>query len=316
MKTVMIPIGWSLRLTACLKRTKQPDLRGHDVKVTFIHTSDIHSRTLPYALDVTETDESLGLDPNSPTVGGVARAATIIRRIRASGPRVVHIDTGDVFQGAPLFNLYLGEMEFRWLRARARITTGFGRRSTPARSVARRLNTSMYSPSSLLADRAPRRPRSFEVILARALILGGHLHIVITPPEEITDCDPDPNCAGFDNVAFPGCGAHLPVSVRQSLTSLFSAFDEADWTREAFDAVTDGVAAFYEAQHTAGYSDYGSCVEDVGQAATRDCDCLTMASVERARCQARRWLNAAEMCFELPCVKIGEERRIQRIFPM
>jgi len=55
------------------------------------------------------------------------------------------------------------------LRARAKTTPGFGPRSIPARGVVRRLNTSMYLPSSLLAGRAPRRPRSFELVFARAL---------------------------------------------------------------------------------------------------------------------------------------------------
>lgn len=101
--------------TGCLVKTEQPVVEGHDVRVTFIHTSDIHSRLLPYALDVGETDESLGLDPDSPTVGGAARATAIIKSIRAAGGRVVHIDTGDVFQGAPIFNLFKGEVEFKWL---------------------------------------------------------------------------------------------------------------------------------------------------------------------------------------------------------
>ena len=101
-------------LSGCLLKTEQPEVDQHDVRVTFIHTSDIHSRLLPYALDVGETDESLGLDPESPTVGGAARATAIIKSIRASGGRVVHVDTGDVFQGAPIFNLFKGEVEFKW----------------------------------------------------------------------------------------------------------------------------------------------------------------------------------------------------------
>jgi len=105
----------ALILGGCLLETEQPILEGHDVRVTFIHTSDIHSRLIPYALDVGETDESLGLDVDSPTVGGAARAASIIKNIRSGGGRVVHIDTGDVFQGAPIFNLFKGEVEFRWL---------------------------------------------------------------------------------------------------------------------------------------------------------------------------------------------------------
>ena len=84
-------------------------------------------------------------------------------------------------------------------RARAEITSAFGRRSIPAggvdsgtlrvppstrpkdssllesftQRVARRTNTSMYSPSLLRASRAPRRPRCFELIFARALRTSG-----------------------------------------------------------------------------------------------------------------------------------------------
>ncbi len=105
--SLMIPAG-----TGCLKETEIPDIDGHDIKVTFIHTSDWHSRLLPYYLQVGESDKALGLDENSPNVGGAARAATLIKRIRAGGGRVVHVDTGDVFQGAPIFNEYLGEVEF------------------------------------------------------------------------------------------------------------------------------------------------------------------------------------------------------------
>ena len=101
-------------LSGCLLKTEQPVVENHDVRVTFIHTSDIHSRLLPYALDVGETDQSLGLDPSSPTVGGAARATAIIKSIRAAGGRVVHIDTGDIFQGAPIFNLFKGEVELKW----------------------------------------------------------------------------------------------------------------------------------------------------------------------------------------------------------
>ncbi len=105
--------GFAFGLPSCLTETENPNLEGHDVEVTFIHTADWHSRLLPYALEVGETDESLGLNPNSTTIGGAARAATVIRRIREKGGRVIHLDTGDVFQGAPIFNEYLGEPEFQ-----------------------------------------------------------------------------------------------------------------------------------------------------------------------------------------------------------
>jgi len=115
MKSLAITVIAALGLMGCLLETEQPQIEGHDIRVTFIHTSDIHSRLLPYTLDVGETDESLGLDPNSPTVGGAARATAIIKYIRSTGGRVVHIDTGDVFQGAPIFNMFKGEVELKWL---------------------------------------------------------------------------------------------------------------------------------------------------------------------------------------------------------
>jgi 5'-nucleotidase / UDP-sugar diphosphatase len=99
--------------SSCLKETETPNLEGHDIQVTFIHTADWHSRLLPYYLEIGETDKSLGLSENSATIGGAARAGTVIRRIRSAGGRVIHLDTGDVFQGAPIFNEYLGEPEFR-----------------------------------------------------------------------------------------------------------------------------------------------------------------------------------------------------------
>lgn len=93
----------------------QPDLDGLDVRVTFLHTSDIHSRVLPYRMKVSYTDRNLGLrDENSP-FGGAARMAFVLRQERERADRSLHIDTGDVFQGAPIFNVFKGEVEMRVL---------------------------------------------------------------------------------------------------------------------------------------------------------------------------------------------------------
>ncbi len=100
----------------CLKETQVSPVGDQDVKITFIHTADWHSRLLPYNLQVSITDQALGLMTKSsgPTsVGGAARAATVIKRIRSAGGRIVHIDSGDVFQGAPIFNEFDGEVEFK-----------------------------------------------------------------------------------------------------------------------------------------------------------------------------------------------------------
>ncbi len=105
----------ALLLATCAIRSEQPDIDGETVTLTLLHTSDIHSRLIPYDLDVGEVDAGLGLDPANAPFGGAARLAFLVHRERASSSRVLHVDTGDPFQGAPIFNVYEGEAEFRVL---------------------------------------------------------------------------------------------------------------------------------------------------------------------------------------------------------
>jgi len=98
-------------LLACSVKTDQPVLDGREISVRFIHTTDIHSRLIPYRMEVARTDETLGLNPDNGPFGGIARVAWIAKTERAKAERSLHIDTGDVFQGAPIFNLFQGEVE-------------------------------------------------------------------------------------------------------------------------------------------------------------------------------------------------------------
>lgn len=88
-------------------------------KLTILHTADIHSRLFPYELEISQTDAALGLGVAGTvaTVGGVARVAYILDRERARSDRVLHIDGGDTFQGAPVFNFFRGEPEVRAMSA-------------------------------------------------------------------------------------------------------------------------------------------------------------------------------------------------------
>ncbi|MBQ9396768.1 MAG: bifunctional metallophosphatase/5'-nucleotidase [Proteobacteria bacterium] len=81
------------------------------VRLTVIHTGDIHSRLLPYDMDLMATDERIGMTQANEPFGGIARAATVVKNIRASAQHSVHVDSGDVFQGAPIFNEFNGEVE-------------------------------------------------------------------------------------------------------------------------------------------------------------------------------------------------------------
>ncbi len=76
---------------------------GELVKLTILHTNDSHSRIDPFPVS----------DPKYPGMGGFAKRAALIRKIKSIEKNVLVFDAGDVFQGSPYFNMYGGEVEFR-----------------------------------------------------------------------------------------------------------------------------------------------------------------------------------------------------------
>ena len=74
--------------------------------ITILHTNDTHSQIDP-------------LPPNDRNAGkgGVARRATLVKRIRKENPNTLLIDAGDVLQGTPYFNYYRGEVEYKAMSA-------------------------------------------------------------------------------------------------------------------------------------------------------------------------------------------------------
>ncbi|MEZ7498022.1 metallophosphatase [Flavobacterium sp. Arc3] len=75
----------------------------HVKKITILHTNDVHSHIDPFPAD----------DPRNPNMGGVARRAALIQKIRKEDENVLLLDAGDIFQGTPYFNYYGGELEFK-----------------------------------------------------------------------------------------------------------------------------------------------------------------------------------------------------------
>lgn len=76
-------------------------------RLTILHTNDVHSRLDPFPMDGSRNQ---GL-------GGVASRATLIQQIRQQNEHVLLLDAGDIFQGTPYFNLYLGEPEIKAMSA-------------------------------------------------------------------------------------------------------------------------------------------------------------------------------------------------------
>ncbi len=78
---------------------------AESVRLTVLHTNDVHSRLDPFPMDGSRNE---GL-------GGVAARAALIRKIRSEEQHVLLLDAGDIFQGTPYFNLYKGEPEIKAL---------------------------------------------------------------------------------------------------------------------------------------------------------------------------------------------------------
>src|ERR1043165_2759121 len=74
--------------------------------ITILHTNDMHSQIDPLPAN----DRNAGK-------GGVARRATLVKRVRAENPNTLLIDAGDAFQGTPYFNFYKGEVEYKAMSA-------------------------------------------------------------------------------------------------------------------------------------------------------------------------------------------------------
>jgi 5'-nucleotidase len=74
--------------------------------ITILHTNDTHSQIDPLPAN----DVNAGK-------GGVARRATLVKRIRRENPNTLLIDAGDVLQGTPYFNFYKGEVEYKAMSA-------------------------------------------------------------------------------------------------------------------------------------------------------------------------------------------------------
>ena len=117
MRRALIGLLCALASASCMPVLdgEEYNLAGQEVRLTLLHTSDIHSRLIPYDFAPLKTDTDLGLVPEAGPFGGATRMAALLKRERQKADRVLHLDSGDCFQGAPIFNLNTGEVEFRFL---------------------------------------------------------------------------------------------------------------------------------------------------------------------------------------------------------
>ncbi len=85
----------SLAFSAASRRT---DL----IRITVLHTNDMHSRIDPFPAN----------DPKYSRLGGMEKRAALINQLRSESEHLLLLDAGDIFQGTPYFNLFGGKLEF------------------------------------------------------------------------------------------------------------------------------------------------------------------------------------------------------------
>jgi len=78
-------------------------MKNRSKTLTILHTNDTHSRLDPFPSN----------HPTFPGMGGYARRAAIVKKLRKDDPELLLLDAGDVFQGTPFYNMFHGEPELR-----------------------------------------------------------------------------------------------------------------------------------------------------------------------------------------------------------
>ncbi|AYA38718.1 bifunctional metallophosphatase/5'-nucleotidase [Hymenobacter oligotrophus] len=76
---------------------------GGQVRLTILHTNDMHSRIDPFPAGSAQFADQ----------GGMARRAALVASIRKEQPNVLLLDAGDIWQGTPYFNFFGGEVEYK-----------------------------------------------------------------------------------------------------------------------------------------------------------------------------------------------------------
>nr|WP_321408926.1 metallophosphatase [uncultured Carboxylicivirga sp.] len=74
-----------------------------EVRLTILHTNDVHSQIEPLPANHHEY----------PNGGGYAKRAAIVSKIRQESEHILLLDCGDIFQGTPYFNFFKGELELK-----------------------------------------------------------------------------------------------------------------------------------------------------------------------------------------------------------
>jgi 2',3'-cyclic-nucleotide 2'-phosphodiesterase (5'-nucleotidase family) len=110
-KRILVSLVICLALSTAAFAADQPDY----LKFTFLPTNDLHANLVPF----NQADSLAGKIPQTQNVGGAARRATFVNRVRAEEPGIVLLlDSGDTTFGSnPIAKAYHGAPDVEVLNA-------------------------------------------------------------------------------------------------------------------------------------------------------------------------------------------------------
>lgn len=114
--TLLLALGF---VVSCAELDLTGEVLPARVELVVLHTADTHSQLFPsfQLIGPGDAARGLGVVGTLSQVGGFARLSSILRRERGRAEHVLHLDSGDVFQGSLAFERYGGEPELLALSA-------------------------------------------------------------------------------------------------------------------------------------------------------------------------------------------------------
>jgi len=103
---IIMKLSLLVLLGFCLILLFPAGVQSQEDTLTILHLSDTHSHLVPFG-----PKDEVGKG----TIGGIARAASVVRSIKQFTSNVLTLHAGDFFQGDMMFNAYLGVPELQIL---------------------------------------------------------------------------------------------------------------------------------------------------------------------------------------------------------
>lgn len=91
---------------------------GDTKTFTLLHTNDLHGHLLPFSYpDRVSPSDDIARMPFTKDIGGIARRATLVKRLKATTKNCFLIDAGDCMDGTPFSQEYLGKADYDCMAA-------------------------------------------------------------------------------------------------------------------------------------------------------------------------------------------------------